>query len=173
MKYCILNQRKKGFTLIELLVVIVILGALVSIATGAYASSGRRGRDNRRKSDLKSIAIALEVYYNDKGKYPTGLNGIMMGCGDSDASSCAWGGQFKDKNNTVYMVVTPSDPFASQTYYYVSTGASYKLYAHLENTLDTGTGVNQAGYSSLVGNKCGISAVIDCTYGIASSNTTP
>lgn len=161
-------MKQKGFTLIELMVVMVILSILAVIVTGTFASSSRRGRDSRRKSDLRAIASALEAYYNDKGVYPTGVGGVMYGCGN--AAACTWGTSvFKDQNNTLYMNMLPSDP-SIYTYYYVSSGTSYKLYAKMENTMDDGKGVSQSGYS---GTNCGISGAVLCTYGISSTNTTP
>lgn len=165
-----LPRFSRGFTLIELLVVMAILSILAVIVTGTFTSSMRRGRDSRRKDDLRSISSALETYFNDKGAYPTGVNGVMTGCDALDAQPCNWGGQFKDNKGTLYMVLIPKDPLETQKYYYVSGGASYKLYAKLENTLDQGDGVSQAGYS---GTSCNFGSTILCTYGIASTNTTP
>lgn len=166
---------RKGFTLIELLIVMVILSILVAIVTGTYATSSKRGRDNRRKGDLRNIATALEVYYNDKGTYPTGdASGQMVGCCTilhcGDIQPCGWGGTMKDTNGTLYMVFIPLDPVTGRQYYYWGNGSSYKLYAKLENVNDAGTGVIQdpPGYG---GTNCG-SGVL-CTYGISSSNTTP
>ncbi|KKR41619.1 MAG: Type II secretory pathway pseudopilin PulG-like protein, partial [Candidatus Woesebacteria bacterium GW2011_GWB1_40_12] len=56
-----------GFTLVELLVVIAILGILATIGLVTFSSSQMRGRDAQRKSDLKQISSALEIYYNDYG----------------------------------------------------------------------------------------------------------
>lgn len=166
-----LKDSHAGFTLMELLIVMVILSILVAIATGAYGSSSRRGRDNRRKNDVRSLVTALEAYYNDKGRYPIGSNGVMMGCGSLDAQACDWGGSFRDQYNTLYMVLLPSDPIDTQTYYYVSpSGANYKIYAKLENTNDAGDGVDQDGYAST---NCSTNSTVACTYGIASGNTSP
>ena len=170
MKY-LRKMDSRGFTLMELLIVMVILSILVAIATGSYASSSRRGRDNRRKNDLRSLATALEAYYNDKGVYPTGSGGIMMGCGALDAQACSWGGVFRDQYNTLYMVLIPKDPITSQTYYYVSpSGTNYKAYAKLENTKDAGDWVDQNGY---VNTNCSQSSMVECTYGVASGDTSP
>jgi general secretion pathway protein G len=165
--------QNQGFTLMELLIVMVILSILVAIATGTYASSSKRGRDNRRKNDLRSVATALETYYSDKGRYPTGTNGVIMGCGAGDSGACPWGDSangFRDQYGTLYMVLIPSDPLDSQTYYYVSSGTNYKLYAKLENTRDAGDGVKQDGYA---GTDCDENNTVMCNYGIASANTTP
>jgi len=161
---------KRGFTLIELLVVMAILSVLTVIVTGTFTSSMRRGRDSRRKDDLRSVSNALETYYNDKGVYPTGVGGVMVGCGALDAEYCSWGGEFEDQYGTLYMVLIPEDPLETQRYYYVSGGTNYKLYAKMENTLDEGNGVDQAGYS---GTNCGVSGTVLCTYGLSSTDTTP
>lgn len=165
-------RKRNGFTLLELIIVMAILSILAVIVTGTFSSSMRRGRDSRRKDDLRSITGALETYYNDKGVYPTGnANGEMVGCGAADAGTCPWGGQFTDSEGTLYMVLIPDDPIDTQRYFYVSGGTDYKLYARMENVLDEGSGVDQAGYS---GTDCSASgAGVECTYGLASSNTAP
>ncbi len=61
---------KKGFTLLELIIAIGIIGVLASSAGFAYTGSLRRARDARRKSDLKQIQTALELYKQEYGKYP-------------------------------------------------------------------------------------------------------
>ena len=166
-----LRRKNHGFTLMELLVVMVILSVLVALATGTYGTTSRRGRDNRRKNDLRNLATSLEVYYGDKGRYPTSnANGEMVGCGTGDLEVCRWGGEFKDQKNTFYMVLIPDDPVTGQKYYYVGTTNTYKLYARLENTYDQGDGVNQAGYAST---DCSDDAAVLCTYGISSGNTKP
>lgn len=65
-----LLQNSKGFTLIELLVVISIIGVLAAIGIGINNSGQERARDARRKSDLRQIQGALQLYYQDKGQYP-------------------------------------------------------------------------------------------------------
>lgn len=155
----------------ELLIVMMLLGILVSIGTGSYASSLRRGRDNRRKNDVRNVTTALEAYFSDKGIYPaSNANGEIVGCGAADLSVCSWGGEFKDKNNTLYMVLIPKDPVDQYKYFYSSTENRYKLYVKVENTKDEGDGVNQAGYAAT---NCAVSGTTLCTYGVASSNTTP
>lgn len=60
----------RGFTLIELLVVISIIGILSAIGLNAFEDSQQRARDSRRIQDLETIRKALQLYYNDNGKYP-------------------------------------------------------------------------------------------------------
>ena len=134
------HRRGAGFTLVELMVVMVILGILAVLGLGSFRSSQMKGRDNQRKGELRSVVQALELYYNDKGKYPNDNGaGKISGCSPDDLSLCDWGSEFKDKNDSLYMAELPSDPLSGYTYYYDVLGvnnASFQLYARLENTED-------------------------------------
>lgn len=168
-----------GFTLVELLVVIAILGILATIGLVTFSSSQMRGRDAQRKSDLKQISSALEIYYNDYDEYLGSLNGLILGCPTTTATSCTWGlGQVKDAN-TVYLKTVPKDPSSNLNYYYRSVtveGISqqgFQLYAHLENSQDT---------SSCIGGNCGVHSdlpagvtcgSVSCNFAITSPNVTP
>jgi len=61
---------KKGFTLIELLIVVAIIAILAAIAVPNFLEAQVRAKVSRVKSDLRSLATALESYYVDNNKYP-------------------------------------------------------------------------------------------------------
>lgn len=126
-----------GFTMIELLIVIVIMGILSAIGLGTFTSSQMKARDSKRKSDLRTIGDALEVYYNDLGSYPLSSGtGEIMGCGAGAVEQCTAGLIWKNStNDTTYMVQLPSDP-SGGTYYYMSDGSYFQIYANLENDED-------------------------------------
>mgnify|MGYP001578585922 FL=1 len=63
----------KGFTLIELLVVIAIIGVLASIVMVSLSGAKSKSRDSKRQADLKTIQLALSLYYNDNGFYPKNI----------------------------------------------------------------------------------------------------
>lgn len=167
-------QTSFGFTLMELLIVMAIMGILATFLIGNFTTSQKKGRDSQRKSDLRQIQEALEMYLNDKGVYPSATSGQIVGCGacGSPPSACNWSNQpeFRDTIpagcGTTYMKKLAKDPLVSQNYYYWSDQKSYKLYACLENTKDPriitpSETVNCGG--------CGGS----CNYGVASSNAVP
>jgi len=112
----------KGFTLIELLIVIAILGLLSVLGIGNFHTALIKARDTTRKSDLSTIAKSLEAYMNDHREYPP-------------SATLVWGLPFTDPNGTIYTAKLPIDP-GSFSYKYVKSGATYTLYAHLENTED-------------------------------------
>lgn len=72
------NKTRQGFTLIELLVVIAIIGLLASVVLLSLNSARAKSRDAKRMSDVRQIASALELYYNDNNTYPTvGLSSMV------------------------------------------------------------------------------------------------
>lgn len=145
-----MQKNNRGFTLVELLVVISILGILVTIGLVSFRSSQARGRDAKRKSDLKQVSSALELYYSDYNKYPDSLS---------------WGSEFTD-NKTTYFKELPKDPASSLVYLYrvvdPPANQKFQLFAHLENAEDINliTTVYDCGSS-------------DCNFSITSPNTTP
>ena len=65
------NQKQtRGFTLIELLVVIAIIGILSSVVLVSLNTARAKARDATRKTDLKQLQTALELYFNDNRAYP-------------------------------------------------------------------------------------------------------
>ena len=65
------NKNKAGFTLIELLVVIAIIGLLASVVLLALNSAREKSREAKRLADIRQLASAFELYYNDNNAYPT------------------------------------------------------------------------------------------------------
>jgi prepilin-type N-terminal cleavage/methylation domain-containing protein len=65
------KTNQKGFTLIELLVVIAIIGLLASVVLLALNSARQKSRDAKRLADVRQIASALELYFNDQSAYPS------------------------------------------------------------------------------------------------------
>lgn len=155
----------------ELLIVVAILGILATMGTGSFMSSQRKSRDNRRKSDLKQLTIALETYFNDKGRYPADDSaGKISVCGPAENQPCEWGEEFADAAGTIYMVKLPQDPAGGYTYFYDGSNQSYQVYARLENTQD-GAVQNDSGDPIVFsGIYC---SVEQCNYGVSSSNISP
>jgi prepilin-type N-terminal cleavage/methylation domain-containing protein len=70
---------KKGFTLIELLVVIAIVGVMSSVVLSSLSTARMKARDAQRLSTLRSVRVALEMYYDQFSVYPTGGGGGVGG----------------------------------------------------------------------------------------------
>ena len=126
----------KGFTLIELLIVIAIIGVLATLLMVNFVGVRQRARDAQRKSDLRQIQSALEIWRSDNGSYPASAEFAPRGLG-----TC---GDPLIKNGTTYMVKIPCDPSNTGKFVYtyvssggVQTSAGYTLYSCLENVGDS------------------------------------
>ncbi len=122
---------KHGFTLIELLVVIAIIGSLSALFLPNFMAVRERARDTQRKSDLKQIQKAFELYRQDQtdSSFPTSLPTI--GECWSSLAGCT---------GNVYAGKFPGDPNRtdnSGAYYYSQTSSTtYVLCSCLENKAD-------------------------------------
>lgn len=94
------NQRQiLGFTLIELLVVISVIAILVTLGFTSFSTAQKKGRDAKRKSDIKEIQVALEQYYSVCGyQYPTPNSGTF------------WSSIICTSPNLTMMETVPTDP---------------------------------------------------------------
>lgn len=70
-------KKQKGFTLVELLVIIAIIGVLSAIIYSSFNGARAKSRDEKRVSDISSIALALEQYFNQYHYYPYTLDTLV------------------------------------------------------------------------------------------------
>lgn len=88
----------RGFSLIEMLVVLAILGILVSIMLVNGSDSREYARDAERLSDIQTLQVKVQQYYNNNSVYPDDLNKLV----EDD-----------------YISEIPSDPLESSTHDYI------------------------------------------------------
>jgi type II secretion system protein G len=123
-----------GFTLIELLIVISIIGILASLLMVNFIGIRQRARDAQRKTDVRQIQAALEMYRSDEGVYPT-----------SSIFACNSGASFGSSDcSNIYMQEEPMDPLGASSgnynngHYCIDSedGSTYYIVACLENKSD-------------------------------------
>ena len=71
------KKENKAFTLIELIIVIVIIGVLVAMAMADYSRNTEDSKIARAKADVRNLAGAATLYYQDTGKIPTACDGTL------------------------------------------------------------------------------------------------
>lgn len=156
-----ITKTQGGFTLIELLIVVAIIAVLSSLLMTNFVAIRQRSRDSQRKSELRQIQSALELYRSDIGSYPS----APLYTGNNCNASLASGG-------TTYMQNVPCDPLDSKNtkYQYTPYGSpsitGYCLRACLENSSDS-----QSDTNSGVNINSGCSALTNCTSGSAYNYT--
>lgn len=157
-----LKFKKCGFTLIELLVVVSIITILVLATSSSFITSQQKSRDASKKSELKNLANALNMYYADKGSFPTSaiMSSLISSQGEFSNTT-------KTGNKIIYMKKVPiGNASGSQniSYEVSATGKSFRIFANLENIEDK---------DCIVKSKCntlGYMISNGCCYVITSSN---
>ncbi len=151
-------NKEVGFTLIELLIVIVIITILIMFLFVSFTQVQKNSRDAQRKSDLQTVAGALQRFYSDNSQYPKVSSGkisyYLPNCTDSTGTltTSAWGtGAItctSSGNSKTYIKQLPKDPTGTNQYCYTSADAQhYILYAAMEGKGNLTSNVNCGGSS--------------------------
>jgi len=90
------KNSSKGFTLVELLVVIAIIGVLATLILLQLGAARQKARDAKRVADVNQVRSALELFFDDNGRYSqvNNLNADLVTTGR-------------------YLTLTPVDPLNS------------------------------------------------------------
>jgi general secretion pathway protein G len=135
------NQR--GFTIVELLIVIVVIAILAAITIVAYNGVQVRARDSQRRSDVTAIKKALELYYIDNGKFPSGNGSTSINSGWSTTADASWANLATALRP--YLATLPTDPTSTPNISVINsstTGMDYAYFADYGGSY-CGAGVSQ------------------------------
>lgn len=137
-------KNESGITFIEILIVIalIMIGMSVVYMTINPLTIRKRGRDEKRISDLSVLDSAISEYVLDTGQYPDVEDTLRTSTTLPDDSS----GPLVNSNGvgwikedlTGYLVMLPIDPIndATYKYSYQHTAHGYELNAVLEYNLE-------------------------------------
>jgi len=149
-------NKSKGFTLIELLVVIAIIGILSSVVLASLNTARAKARDAKRVAEIRQIETALEMYYNDNGKYPSIVHGLGYdtSCVPVQPVGCGHCHRWCDLETALspYISTLPRDPLGtvqSNYYYAYSSNTNDQMYG-LMTVLENSSTISQndGGYYS-------------------------
>ena len=127
-------SKKQYYVIISTFLLVIFLTAV------NLRVSLRKGRDAQRKLDVRNISRLLENFREENSYFPESMDGKIRGCetgqidefGDPIFRACNWG------NDNFAGVPLPSDPHSNLgvSYYYLSSGTHYQIYAALEGTTE-------------------------------------
>ena len=119
-------EARSGLTLIELLIVLAIISIFIVISIFAWKPQLMKGRDGRRKADLRKLQNILEDYLSDKNCYPDSLADVCPSSVVPDLS----------RPYLSQAVCDPLDNNYFNYYYSLDSGeickSWYKIYTRLE-----------------------------------------
>jgi prepilin-type N-terminal cleavage/methylation domain-containing protein len=70
------RPNEKGFTLIEILIVVVIVAILAAISVPIYVEYVKSARASDAKTSINAIWQAAQVFYQDKGDWPSTVDDL-------------------------------------------------------------------------------------------------
>lgn len=128
-------MKHRGFSLVEVLVVVAIVALLSAMAISAIDQAGQDARDARRIADINSIALAMDQYFIDRGRYVSEqAYDTSRGSGASLSSvspGTDWGSPVTQLESGGYISDLPIDPLNSTQYYYsnepLNSGPTYNI----------------------------------------------
>lgn len=95
-----------GFTLVELLVVLVILSLVMGLVGPRVLSYLSSSRERAAKLQIQSFSTALDLYYLDMGRYPSGSEGLGA-LVRAPAGEGRWSGPYVQQGSI------PNDPWGN------------------------------------------------------------
>ena len=129
-----LRRAERGFTLVEILVVVTIIALIMSLVGPRVLNYLGEAKSKTAKIQIESLASALDLYFLDIGRYPSGSEGLNV-LVQSQGGMSAWNGPYL-KGNAV-----PNDPWG-RPYMYRSPGqhGPYDIISYGADGQEGGTG---------------------------------
>ncbi|MBH9396982.1 type II secretion system major pseudopilin GspG [Pseudomonas aeruginosa] len=131
--------KQRGFTLIEIMVVVVILGVLAALVVPQIMSRPDQAKVTAAQSDIKAIAMALDIYKLDNHGYPSTQQGLEALVSKPSGSPPA-----RNWNPDGYLKRLPIAPWGNPYQYIVpgSQGNAYDLFSYGADGRSGGEGLN-------------------------------
>lgn len=106
------RDRSAGFTLVELLVVLVILALIMGLVGPRVLNYLTSSRERAASLQITSFKSALDLFFLDVGRYPTGSEGLSA-LVEKPAAAPVWNGPYLKQSQV------PNDPWGN-AYRYAS-----------------------------------------------------
>ena len=131
---CRSRSEEAGFTLVEMLVVITIIGLIMALVAPRVLGYLSESKAKAAKIQIESFGSALDLFYLDSGRYPTGSEGLVV-LVQRPGNAPAWNGPYLKGG------VVPADPWGN-AYVYRAPGqhGAYEILSYGSDGQEGGTG---------------------------------
>lgn len=85
------HSAQRGFTLVELLIVVIILAILAAIVVPQFSAATDDAKLSSLDTTLANMRAAIDLYYQQHGKYPGDLTSIGVACTAGPAGATGTG----------------------------------------------------------------------------------
>jgi general secretion pathway protein G len=128
------RSTEAGFTLVEMLVVITIIGLIMALVAPRVLGYLSESKAKAAKIQIESFGSALDLFFLDSGRYPTGSEGLaalVLRPGNVPT----WNGPYLKGG------VVPTDPWGN-AYVYRAAGehGAYEILSYGSDGQEGGTG---------------------------------
>jgi general secretion pathway protein G len=128
------RSAQHGFTLIEMLVVISIIGLIMALVGPRVLNYLSESKTKTAKIQIESFSSALDLFFLDSGRYPTGSEGLTA-LVQPPGNVASWNGPY------LKGAVVPADPWG-HPYVYRAPGqhGAYDIISYGSDGQEGGTG---------------------------------
>jgi general secretion pathway protein G len=128
------RRGERGFTLVEILVVITIIGLIMGLVGPRVLNYLTESKAKAAKIQIESFSSALDLYFLDNGRYPSGSEGLTA-LVQRPGSTMTWNGPY------LKGAVVPNDPWGNP-YVYRAPGqhGTYDIISYGADGQEGGTG---------------------------------
>ena len=100
------RRGERGFTLVEILVVITIIGLIMGLVGPRVLNYLTESKAKAAKIQIESFASALDLFFLDSGRYPSGSEGLTA-LVQRPGSISGWNGPYLKGG------LVPADPWGN------------------------------------------------------------
>lgn len=131
---CRSGSNEAGFTLVEMLVVITIIGLIMALVAPRVLGYLSESKAKAAKIQIESFGSALDLFYLDSGRYPSGSEGLAA-LVQRPGNVPTWNGPYLKGG------IVPADPWG-KPYAYRAPGehGAYEIISFGSDGQEGGTG---------------------------------
>lgn len=78
-------MNQKGFATLEVILMVTVIGILAAVAVPRFTDVTTKANTAKIQADLSTLDSAIQIYYMDKGEYPSAVSNLSDYVNDVDS----------------------------------------------------------------------------------------